>query len=396
MSWFNRLLHRDAETVRIMPDHVDSAQHDADDRATSPAPVAAEEPQEKLSERRDEEAPQEERAFATAYANALTARIHEEAPFEQTVKEEGAESAAKAMPEQIGATDRDDAGDVSFVKSTEPRREPGCLEEDKHREVAAMPTVQSSHQKQPTESVVRRAAEQPSRQRPQRPLSFHELAGVKEKSEVSTSISPGSARYQLTGESQGRQEEAADLTMLSQERSPHPALVELAVAPEVLPRDAVIAGAPTLSERAPNPLRPGDLQAEDEVSPEPFALSKPPGTSRWDPIPTLRPTDSGWNRIAAAISGSPQEPLAADHWTWPGPGTEDVEDQELARWTSELESAAKLDPAYDANEPALSRPWGLLSRFQQMQKIAPKPEAMDPRTQEGSGESAVPGTFKAG
>ncbi len=400
MSWFNRFIHRHDEMVRIIPDNAGSAQHNAADGAALPGLVTPEGIQKQLSEEHSADEPRdepvEELAFATAYATVLTARIHDESSPQQTVTEEGAGCASKTMPAEMGESQDQDAEDVLVVGSREPRQELACPAEDRVEEVAAVPVVPPLYRKELAGSAMGRLAEQAGRQRPRRPLSFHELVGVKAKAVSATSVFAAAADYLPAGGPDATQEEAARSSMTAQEGSHlQHSPMEVSIPPDLSPTDALEAGTLKSADMAPDPLRPDPLRAENSILPEPLESSRSSGVRRWDPIPTLRPTDSGWHRIASSTSGTPQELLDADDWTWLGRGIGNVEEQQFDYGTSEMDSAADLDQSHDASEPALSRPWGLLSRFQQMQKIAPELKSIDPLDEEDSGETLIPGSLKA-
>ena len=130
----------------------------------------------------------------------------------------------------------------------------------------------------------------------------------------------------------------------------------------------------------------------DDVTEAPALLAPPNGTSRWDPIPTLRPTDSGWRReqdLAAAATRD--QARSNEDWNWT---TRDADRRKASgdqHWEGErLES--------EQEEPALSRPWGLLSRFQQTHQITPKrPSGSWRHAEDADADQAreTPGSFGA-
>jgi hypothetical protein len=196
-------------------------------------------------------------------------------------------------------------------------------------------------------------AEPVAKARPGRPLSFHELVGrLAEEPEAVTIHEPVP-------------EEIAEWTQP----------VEEFAAPVVEIQEPVVA------EAVAAPLR--DPYAPP-VTRDPYA--PPSGTSRWDPIPPLRPNGSGRD--------------------WHGVVAEDARQAEDWSWTSH-DHGKEDDVTVDENdEPALSRPWGLLSRFQQANLILPGRKPVVPTNGDGSGTetgadadwpgSFQPGSFKSG
>jgi hypothetical protein len=258
--------------------------------------------------------------------------------------------------------------------------------------------------------------ELPERARPARPLSFHQLAGVEEGGEHPSDISEP-------------QSEAASVEPQVKETALES--IKIHAAPQVYAVHAVDPESPIpirhIAEtyehvveepvffEYPQPITPVEpapvAKLEETNAPvhETYASPArdphvPAGTSRWDPIPTLRPTDSGWHRIhdaqgstaangsstangalTGSSPGSAEQARHTDDWSWTSHAEEEAESQ----------SWEQAEPIEEFDEPLLSRPWGLLSRFQQSQLIAPARKPPSNNTDHNAGqEQGRPESFR--
>jgi uncharacterized protein involved in exopolysaccharide biosynthesis len=118
------------------------------------------------------------------------------------------------------------------------------------------------------------------------------------------------------------------------------------------------AGYPAASESEPQlePVRTEEAEPYD-VEPAYREASRSLTTGRWDPIPPLRPSGTGWRDRPSPVPAS--NPVAvSDRRRWTG---SDDTPQPPNRSDFEPHSA----PGEPLSEPLLTRQWGLLSRFQQ-------------------------------
>ena len=237
------------------------------------------------------------------------------------------------------------------------------------------------------------------RARPARPLSFHELAALAAGSETVHAAEPVGVAFEA--ESEAADEMVHTVEVPAELMQAHAAVLPVEQVQEVMEALPMPVAAkvehvaePMVAQEiaqtveaqrgpeivaAPRPETPFDFDAEEREDALPHAFTTPAGTSRWDPIPPLRPTDSGWNRmyganganggngsdgngsdgsngVGAAVRGR------GDDWSDRGDG---IRPELAVPPRQEKEVGGELD------EPALSRPWGLLSRFQQTHLIAP-------------------------
>jgi hypothetical protein len=141
-------------------------------------------------------------------------------------------------------------------------------------------------------------------------------------------------------------------------------------------------------------------KVEEAVAPlrDPYAApardpySSPSGTSRWDPIPPLRPSDSGWNRLHGSTPLPAERARQTEDWSWTSRDSEAREENTNQHWQEDV-------PAEEFDEPALSRPWGLLSRFQQANLIAPARRQAAQNNGDGAEQgrdAGRPGSFQPG
>jgi uncharacterized protein involved in exopolysaccharide biosynthesis len=223
------------------------------------------------------------------------------------------------------------------------------------------------------------------RVRPARPMTFHELAGETEAASAPVAVEPP-ARYE---------------PVEVEPQTAHPIEPEIQAAVPEVPEEVAAVAEPVVEEpvvlhesaaktdvvhkAAPAPAR--DPYAPPATR-DPYA--PPAGTSRWDPIPPLRPSDSGWDRIHAANGFAPMPAPGApvqheEDWHWTSRANEVRDEFEAQHWDNP-------ESAEEAEEPILSRPWGLLSRFQQTNQIAPPRKPL----QGASTEKARPGPFDPG
>ncbi len=235
-----------------------------------------------------------------------------------------------------------------------------------------------------------KAIQQASRQRPPRPLSYHELASTTHGDAASAAgVQTNDAR-----ELRMRKRDAGQALAVPSGEAVSMAPV---LPPAATPMGPVLTWREPMAAAAPMPSlpRPKADAARDLRFAADGSLSEGPSPGRWDPIPTLRPSDSGWNRIAPRDNMSRPREAATENWSWLGREAEDVDEEVIRLWNAELKFAASLDLTQDAHETALSRPWALLSRFQQMQKMTPPPEETDPRVEEDARERAISAPVKS-
>ncbi len=112
------------------------------------------------------------------------------------------------------------------------------------------------------------------------------------------------------------------------------------------------------------------------------------GTSRWDPIPPLRPSGADLQRRRVMT----EDAHPAEDWDWTSRGHSNSPEP-YQDWQDDA-------PAEEHGEHALSRPWGLLSRFQQAHLITPtrKPVAganADGSEMETDRDAAWQGSFQS-
>ena len=404
-SWFHRILHRDEEERGIIPDNDDDGpideaaflesrisrsvqsydlplQHEA-------APLAE---TETIAEKGAESF---SRRFVHQDLQAKSAAAGVEPPYEDqaedhvSAEERASEPVAEVQPVYVPPADSSDR----FVVPKEIIAPWEIRTPAPHAE--AEPEVEYAHEPEP-EAVVRA--------RPARPLSFHELAALAE-----------SQAEQLVVERPAAPEATAHAMHQVEETAPESAAVYAEPAEEVHEVHAAevvetaeqLIQEPAVAHEVEETFAPFEhepvaavAKVEEAVAPlrDPYAApardpySSPSGTSRWDPIPPLRPSDSGWNRLHGSTPLPAERARQTEDWSWTSRDSEAREENTNQHWQEDV-------PAEEFDEPALSRPWGLLSRFQQANLIAPARRQAAQNNGDGAEQgrdAGRPGSFQPG
>jgi uncharacterized protein involved in exopolysaccharide biosynthesis len=429
-NWFQRLLHRDDERVSIIPEGgdddepIDEASFITSRISRSAAAYespALTEPEALMSRR-----------FVLADLHANEPDFEPEKPRLDDVS--SAEAAAVQPPH------REDDVEPAHLFVVPPPAPPEFVPAPVASPVAATPrwdaaAFQAAAYKAALPGVAEPTIEELSatrllaRLRPARPLSFHELealthpvAAEADAGTVAAAAEPAAepvAEQIAPALSGAAEEEMVHAVELPPEltqahaRSSHLEQARGEPVAEAPPAE-FHAAEPGMEEHAPSPVlnqtfydEPAEEEGEEAVVEQPVdaaaenvttteqedpadaeysnSITKEiaritsgshAGAGRWDPIPPLRPTDSGWNRMHGSNGNgngtvyAGVERRRGDDWSWTS--READRDKDLS---SSVEAGAQrwAEPAVSGefDEPTLSRPWGLLSRFQQTHLITP-------------------------
>jgi uncharacterized protein involved in exopolysaccharide biosynthesis len=402
-SWFHRFLRRDEEKVSIIPDKDEDGQavdeaaflesrisrnvqaydlplHDEEAASTEEAQTAAESGAESFSRR-----------FTRQEPHIENGPSEDESPYEDhaSAEADAIEHVEEPQPVYVAPADSSDR----FVVPKEIIA-PWEIRTPQPHAVTGL-EVEYPHEPEP---------ERVERVRPARPLSFHELAATfqnqMEHVDIEEPLAPevkAPAIHLVEEPAPGRAasfaepvEESREIQVAEVVEAPEPVIQEPGVAREV--EEPVV-----VPEREPAaPV----AKVEEVVAPvrDPYAApprdlySLPSGTSRWDPIPPLRPSDSGWNGMQGAAPVPDRHARQTEDWNWTSRGNE-------AREETTNQHRQDDTPGEELDEPALSRPWGLLSRFQQANLIAPARRQAAQNNRDGAeqgNEAARPGSFEPG
>ena len=420
-SWFHRFLHPDEEKVSILPEPgkedapVDEAWF-LQSRISRSMNVYGTAAQEGVASGAQMTQPESER-FVLGDMQTIQhgqEQLHiaeEEDPAPAQVGAMGSEWGAEPMVEEHAPAVVEHAAAPSAVEVVDAPLPVG--------EIGAQQPVMAAHG---TEEAVARV-------RPTRPMSFHQLAGlaggsVKEQVAVASEVEPEEEMvhavelpaewmemHMPAEESSAAVEQEPGISEAADEPATISAPVEVEAAPVEDPGAPVQQEFESVAEQAePEPVytlpvvsrsavwQPAIAQngpqmviapehsmevateARDEALPR--AFTSPVGTSRWDPIPPLRPTDSGWNRMHGANGSNGGNGHGSNgHGSFATNGKGAV--VERPRRAEEQAARGERRHGYigqrweedevggEQGEPALSRPWGLLSRFQQTHLITP-------------------------
>jgi hypothetical protein len=166
-----------------------------------------------------------------------------------------------------------------------------------------------------------------------------------------------------------------------------PSELEPIYAPEAaLARPLLAVPSRSFIQPEPEPVRYEETEPYD-VEPVYREASRNLNVGRWDPIPPLRPTDTGWRERPSPVLPT-NRVAASDFRSWTGT-TEDAPTLPAAdRWSPEPPPPA---PQYaePLPEPLLTRQWGLLSRFQQARITSSSRPAAETKD-EGPRDSQAP------
>jgi hypothetical protein len=283
------------------------------------------------------------------------------------------------------------AQDKPVEEAVLPELEQVALEPE---QVAAAPVVEAPIAKSPV-------AEQPVRRLP-RPLSFHQLRQAAETARAAAVAERHEPVHEFV-EPEAAVEAVAE-PALGNVETPTGYEPELAVAPageaEVVARlepehvepihaqpihVEAIHAQPIHREAVSEEPTPVAESGPDDIEPVFEEASRHLAGGRWDPIPPLRSTRSGWRDRPSPVpasnarveSGSPfgydrPDPLRR---RWTG------KDREGAGWADEVPAgvATQTEPL---PEPILTRQWGLLSKFQQARASGSRPATGDAAARE--------------
>ncbi len=380
-SWLGRLLGRDeGPRFSIIPDAAEDAATPAEAialQAAAPEPEKSQEYDLPLAARLEQISRQRPAAPLTppTIFPAKNSRL-------QIVPDPGS-----AVPVHPGVKAQDEPIETALEEAALPELEPVAVEPEP---VVDAPLVE-------TPSVAPAISEEPVRRLP-RPLSFYQLqraaevapvaAAVEEHEPVHEFVEPDAAVEEIA-------EPAAEMPEMAPEHVEKPSASEPEV--ETAPVDEAALEARLEPEHveqmhgepipdSPVSLEPARVETlneepvEDsnqyEVEPVYEEASRHLTGGRWDPIPPLRSTGSGWRDRPSPVPASNPRPDSGSTFGY------DRSDPLRRRWTGKDQEADQptgvATQTEPLPEPVLTRQWGLLSKFQQARASGSRPVTSDP------------------